>query len=85
MRARSLSWLIASCNCSPRRQSWLRIGRNDSSKNPVLASADETLAAYPQKFFYCQNSRLGVHAARFWTTRSRNHNAESALRMKNTN
>jgi hypothetical protein len=54
-------------------------------QNPVLASADETLAAYPQKFFYCQNSRLGVHAARFWTTRSRNHNAESALRMKNTN
>jgi hypothetical protein len=33
-----------------------------SSKNPRLASADQARSGYPQKFFYCQKSRLRVRA-----------------------
>jgi hypothetical protein len=35
----------------------------DLSKNRHLASADETQRRFPQKFFYCQKSRLRVREA----------------------
>jgi hypothetical protein len=38
---------------------------SDSRKKPLLASADETRSRWALKFFYCQNSRLRVHAAGF--------------------
>src|SRR6266536_407426 len=63
----------------------LRIGRRDSSKNSVLASADETLAPYPRKFFYCQNSRLRVRAARFRATRISGEDADRMSRTENVN
>jgi hypothetical protein len=62
-----------------------RIGFRDSSKNSVLASGDETLGRYPRKFFYCQNSRLRVRAARFRARRVSRGDVVRALRIENVN
>jgi hypothetical protein len=77
--------LIANCNCSPPRQTPLRIGRSDSSKNPVLASADETLAAYPQIFFVAKKCDSGFARHAFPTSATRRDDVEDTLRAKFAN
>jgi hypothetical protein len=71
----ALSRRVGSCGCARAQivhHKRRRIARDtnfgcesaarDSRKKPVLASADEARRRWARKFFYCQNSRLRVHA-----------------------
>jgi hypothetical protein len=63
----------------------LRIGRGDSSENPVLAGGDETLARSLRKFFYCQNSRLRVRERGFQAARVSRDDVVCAARAECVN